>query len=60
MILFIFQEKYHLPNKIPFGQLLQHLESEIMMLKIVEIFQQKGTDHQTFLIVSCSIYSFLT
>ena len=29
------------------------------MLKIVEIFQQKGTDHKALLIVSCSIYSFL-
>ena len=29
------------------------------MLKIVEIFQQKGTIHQALLIVSCSIYSFL-
>ena len=29
------------------------------MLKIVEIFQQKGTDHKTLLIVSCAIYSFL-
>ena len=29
------------------------------MLKIVEILQQKGTDHKTLLIVSCSIYSFL-
>ena len=30
-----------------------------MMLKIVEIFQQKGIDHKTLLITSCSIYSFL-
>ena len=29
------------------------------MLKIVEIFQQKGTDHVTLLIVFCAIYSFL-
>ena len=29
------------------------------MLKIVEILKQKGTDHKTLLIVSCSIYSFL-
>ena len=29
------------------------------MLKIVQIIQQKGTDHQTLLIVACSIYSFL-
>ena len=29
------------------------------MLKIVEIFQQKGIDHKTLLIVSCAIYSFL-
>ena len=29
------------------------------MLRIVEIFQQKGTDKKTLLIVSCSIYSFL-
>ena len=29
------------------------------MLKIVETFQQKGTDHKNLLIVSCSIYSFL-
>ena len=30
-----------------------------MMVKIVEILQQKGIDHKTLLIVSCSIYSFL-
>ena len=29
------------------------------MLKIAEIFQQKGADHKAFLIVSFSIYSFL-
>ena len=34
--------------------------AEIIMLKIVEILQQKGTDHKTLLIASCSIYSFLT
>ena len=28
------------------------------MLKIVEIFQRNGTDHNTLLIVSCYIYSF--
>ena len=30
-----------------------------MMVKTVEILQQKGADHKTLLIVSCSIYSFL-
>ena len=29
------------------------------MLKIVEVFQQTGTDDQALIIVSCSIYSFL-
>ena len=30
-----------------------------MILRIVEILQQKGTGHKTLLIVSCSIYLFL-
>ena len=33
--------------------------SDMSMPRIVEIFQQKGTDQKTLLIVSCSIYSFL-
>ena len=33
--------------------------AEIMMLKIVETLQQKGTDHKALLIVSLSIHSFL-
>ena len=31
----------------------------MLMLKIVEILEQKRTDYKTLLIASCSIYSFL-
>ena len=31
----------------------------MLMLKIVEILQQKRADHKTLFIASCSMYSFL-
>ena len=33
--------------------------TEILMLKVVEMLQLKGTDHKAVLIASCSMYSFL-
>ena len=35
------------------------IQSDTWMVKIGEISKQKGTDHKTLLIVSCSIYFFL-
>ena len=62
-----YSEKVNSENKslVTFYCFLFFLESvketthaDILMLRIIEILQQKGTNHKNLLIVSCSIYSF--